>query len=355
VLILSGLDRVRSTIADSILAELNFHRDALAFLKLPIVIWLNNQLLSRLPGIAPDFWSRRTAVYRFTPEPTKELLARLFSLAHKDLVAHQPSTIGKAIKDIIDAERILSKCLRTRFFAVEEADALIAIIQDNIRVLRNEGESGRQIDIAMHLWNIGQVDKQVERFVKELNASDRNIFEYVYTDRNEALLHVAQETQTLLTRYLDELPVCIQKRRRPTLVGLFYGVAIDRLNQIARDLESSVGVSIDQLEPWLADVDHQNDDDDPRGPQDTVESAIGAQASYELESWLRGYNDHLPAIFSESEGKLLKALYSQLTQQEIAEQMGLKLSYVRKLVHELEEKVRLFLLTSETRTRSLPS
>jgi hypothetical protein len=352
VLVLWGLDRIRTIAAESILAELNFHRDALASLKLPIVIWLNNSLLARLPSVAPDFWSRRTAIYRFTPEPTRTLLQRLFSAERKNSTA-QPSVTGKATKEIVNAERLLGKCIKTRAFAVEEADSLIRTIQDNIGILQKECDLGRQIDVGLYLWNIAQVDKAVESFIKELGVSERNIFEYLYTDRNEALLHVAQKMQLLLKQYLDELPAWIQKRKRPSLIKVIHGAAIEKLNEIAADLESSIGISIDQLEPWLTDDDERSDDDEPQGPQDTVASAFGAQASYELESWLTGYNDSRPPIFTDSEGTILKGLYSQLSISEIAQQMGITATRVRKLVRELEEKVRLFLATSESNMQNL--
>src|SRR6185437_2131389 len=84
-LALVGLNRLSPNTANALLRELNFHRDALIALKLPLIIWMTNELLLKLPSLAPDFWSRRTGVYRFSHQASAELLSRLFSDNSEDV------------------------------------------------------------------------------------------------------------------------------------------------------------------------------------------------------------------------------------------------------------------------------
>src|SRR5579859_2773871 len=46
--------------AKKLFVQLNFHRDWLAKLRMPVALWMPSNLLNRLINIAPDFWSRRT-------------------------------------------------------------------------------------------------------------------------------------------------------------------------------------------------------------------------------------------------------------------------------------------------------
>jgi hypothetical protein len=355
VMVLWGLQKLTPPIADAVLRQLNFHRDALAALKVPIVIWLTNELLSRFPGLAPDFWSRRTGIYRFTPQPTRELISRLFSKGKGGASSAHRSDIAKAIDEIRDSERALRKCLRTDSFKVEHPDALMAKIRDNVVALRSQCEGGNPIDVALHLWKLARLDATLERVVGDLSIGERNVFEYLYTDRNEALLFTAQKLPDIFLKYLENIPDRVRKKRRPDLVTDFYQVAIDKLAEIADDLEASIGVSIDQLENTPIDDEHEDDSDFPE-PRSTVESTFGAQASYELESWLTGYNDKRPMVFSETEGQFLKLLYSdQGPMKELAKKVGMSVPRVRKEIRRLEEKVHLYLSNPEKERPSLPS
>lgn len=350
-LLVWGLQRVPRALANQVLAELNFRRDAVLALKLPIVLWLNNEVLARLPSIAPDFWSRRTAIYRFTRQSTKELLKRLFDRGHGRSYSPAESAISKVVKQIGESERQLSKCIRSHSFKVEDADALIIRIQDNITALRAECTSGNPIGVALHLWRLAQLDKVLEQFIDGLSIGDRNVYEYLYTDRNEALLFTAERLPSIFDEYILQLPSRIRRKRRPNLIVIFRSKAIDKLNSIAADLESRIGISIDQLPSALLIDD--SEDSDAEEPLDTVESALGAQASYDLESWLTGYNDERPPVFSASEGELLKLLYSEQPDIEsLSSRIGMSIAKTRKEIHRLEEKVRLFLATSETSGRA---
>lgn len=342
VIALWGLHRLSAQISEVVLKQLNFHRDSLAALKVPIIIWLTNELLSHLPSLAPDFWSRRTGIYRFTPQPTRELLKRLFANGEDGGLSGKETEIGKAISEVRGSERALRKCLRTDSFKVEHADALMAKIHESVLILRKQCENGNPIDVALHLWSLAHLDAHLERILGNMSTGDRNVYEYLYTDRNEALLFTAQKLPQIIEKYLETIPENVRKKRRPNLVKDFFRIAIDKLTDIAGDIDAAIAISIDQLEHVLVDKSEEGDSDEE--PTSTLESTVGAQASYDLESWLTGYNDKRPVLFSEAEGKLLKLLYSaDLPIRELAKEVGLSVPKVRKEIGRLEEKVRLYL------------
>jgi len=57
---------------------LNFQRDAILKLRKPVLLWLTVEETFEIAQNAPDFWSRRTAVYHFDETSAKTLIAKLF-------------------------------------------------------------------------------------------------------------------------------------------------------------------------------------------------------------------------------------------------------------------------------------
>src|SRR5713226_5647985 len=103
-----GMDDLDADDAGRLFVQLNFHRDWLAKLKLPIVLWISSDLLNHLINVAPDFWSRRTSVYYLTKRSTADLLAKLFPRTGGSAPQWAPEpSLSDAFDRILSSEREL--------------------------------------------------------------------------------------------------------------------------------------------------------------------------------------------------------------------------------------------------------
>jgi hypothetical protein len=197
-------------------SELNFQRDALSQLGLPIVVWLTKSEVQQLAALAPDFWSRRHAVYSFEASSIPALLSRIFSkkrAATKTAGVH--NEISKALTDVLAAERELRACLQHRSqFSLGRADELIQRIRRGVEQLETAIRKGRQIEVAMWLWNIAHLDEALEQATHYAESSNRQMYESIYTDRNEALLFMAENIDRVLSDYSDTLEETIREKAR---------------------------------------------------------------------------------------------------------------------------------------------
>jgi hypothetical protein len=347
-----GLDRIGLSGLESIFRELNFHRDALTALGIPIVIWISADNLRLLAAAAPDFWSRRTGVYYFAGASPRDLLKRLFSASTFGTTRLAPSPVAQTLQRLLASERRLSRCMRRKSVSIQEADDCLRHLHADLAALRNHVLDKRAIDVALWLWNVAGLDRDLQVMIERVNKEDRRIFEALYLDRNEALLYTAEQIGAILDEYGKQIDATVRKRKAPALVGIFRRNAGSKLDEIANDLDSYIGVSTTDLERWFDDsYEHPKED-----PSDSLEKTFGAQASYELESWLSGYNDERPQFFSQEEGALLKALYSSsFPLEEISSEFRMTRSAAKKEIQRLEEKVRLFLSTAEKRKQAAVS
>jgi hypothetical protein len=332
-----GIPSMKPTAAERVYAELNFHRDALASLGLPLLVWLTSAQVQKLASTAPDFWSRRTAVYFFNKPSTKELLERLFARDKRGKGA-PPSDVESALLEILGSEKKLSRCLRkSQHFSVEAADAQIKILESSLDHLIQQCKKGRQIEVALWLWNATHVERSLRFFVNGLKEPGmKDVYGYVYTDRSEVILYLAERMPEILAEYGKSVRKKVRQRKRANLVILFKDIAFDRMNEVLAEIEQHEERSVHTLPVWSYEIL-----DDYAGVQVVGESS---QETYELESWLSGYSAKRPDYFSASEARMLKALYSESSDPEaIASDVGLSVKETTRRVAELEAKVRLYL------------
>ncbi len=332
-----GIPSLKATAAERVFAELNFHRDALASLGLPLLVWLTSTQVQKLASTAPDFWSRRTAVYFFNKPSTKDLLGRLFARDKKGKVA-PPSDVESALLEIIASEKKLGRCLRkSQHFSVEAADAQIKILESSLDHLTQQCKKGRQIEVALWLWNATHVERSLRFFVNGLKEPGmRDVYGYVYTDRSEVILYLAERMPEILAGYGKSVRKTVRQRKRANLLNLFRDLAFKRMNEVLAEIGEHEERSVHTLPVWSDETL-----DDYEGAEIVGESS---QATYELESWLSGYSAKRPDYFSAFEARMLKALYSESSEPEaIASEVGLSVKETKKRISELEAKVRLYL------------
>jgi len=329
-----GIPSMGSSRAEQVFVELNFHRDTLASIGLPLLVWLTSPQVQKLASTAPDFWSRRTAVYFFSKPSTKHLLEKLFSRGRKGKVA-RPSDVECAFGEILSAEKQLGKCLRkSQHFSVEAVDAQIKNLESNLGKLAQQCNEGRQIEVALWLWNTTHVERQLLYFVDALEPGAKDVYGYVYTDRSEVILYLAERMPQILADYGKSVRDRVRQRKRANLLILFRNAAFNRMNEVLSEIEKHERMSVHTLPVWS---------------DETLDEAVdiegeSSQATYELESWLSGYSAKQPDYFSAAEARMLKALYSESSDPEtIASEMGLSVTETKRHIATLEAKVRLYL------------
>ncbi len=335
------LDAISSSSLDHLLTELNFHRDALSTIRVPLLLCVSTPELDRLIRLTPDFWSRRSAVYYFTRPSAAELLSKLFSQppVGADKWLADPA-ISDALKTIFSAERELAKCLQDRrSFSLARADELIKRINIGVERLITECQHGRRIEVALWLWDLSHLDYDLQKWLDVLDAAEKNLYEYLYTDRNEVVLYVSEKIINILKKYSRQLEDRIRAKRRVSLMALFRKVAITKLNAMADQLEVSARLAVPE-----ADIDLNSFSSFETNVESPRDNVFRAEAADDLENWLAGHKHQRPEFFSEEEGKLLKFLYSEsLRPKAIAERLGIPEKMVNRKLQYLERKVRLYL------------
>lgn len=335
---LSTLDIVGTQSVDRFFAELNFRRDKLISLGVPILVWLSTDLLRRFVAIAPDFWSRRSTVYYFSRSTADQLIRRLFSrTSNGEEREGTKSPISEALKTVLYSEDELNRCLRhRRSFSLAKADDLIKALRSAVEDLIRECSGGKQLEVGLWLWNLSQLDYDVETMLEKLGGRERDLYQYLYTDRNEVVLHLCEETPRLLARYLDQLEQTIRQGKRVDIVSLLRSVAAGKFGEMVRGLRQAMS----------AEIAESADSFDWPSSSDVESAGAGSRepAAYELESWLSGYSDRRPAFFSEAEGQVLKVLYTEkLTPGALAAMLGIPPRKATAKIRYLERKVRAFL------------
>lgn len=338
-----GIDDLDSAVVGQLFAQLNVHRDWLAQLNIPIVLWISTELLNELANMAPDFWSRRSAVYYFSERTFDDLLTRLFAQERDKSQKWRPEpALSDAFETILSSEKELAYCLRDKTaFSIARIDDCICKIKGGVFQLIEECHKGRQIEVAFWLWSLSHLDSELQDMLDSLKPEQRSLFESLYTDRNEVLLHLSENLSDLLHNYLRSLEENIKKKKRVSLVSRAKGVATSEIRKMASALILSVEIPLSSEMEEFEEFYSARLEQTRREPQ---ENAFLIKAAEDSESWLSGHTNKCPPFFSKEEAKLLKLLYSNASEtMVIAQELGTPLSKATEKVRYLERKVRLYL------------
>lgn len=314
---------------DRFFRELNFQRDSISKLNVPVIIWVNSRQLPRLASRAPDLWSRRTSTLYFDASSISALLERIFGI-DKTAAKGQTDKIAKALREILDAERGLNACLSVqRNFSLRSADAFIQKLKGNVGKLSEECAQGRRLEVALWLWNASQLDLIVERGMRSkqgLNIS-------AYLDGNDLLLALAQQSERLLTQYLSQIERVIRSKETISLLDMITSAAkkiwnkmVTVATQEALRMQSIEPSAIEQYEP---------------SARAALGNSSGGRAAMEFELWLAGAIEKKPKIFTDEEAELLKYLYSKGGNR--TARAPFPAHKIKQIMPLLREKVRLFL------------
>jgi len=333
VIQLTDFDNVAPSDFELVLRQLNFHRDAIAALKVPILLWLSTEQLYSLINEAPDFWSRRTSVYYFTSYSSEQLLAKLF--ARKPLeIANVLSTETEAVQSILEAERSLAKCMNDKAeFSLPKVDRLINEIRTCVDTLSSGCRERKSLEITVNLWTLTHLDRVL---YDRLRAAVRGNaeFQYLNSYENEVLVFLAERLHETLGTYLSQLGKKIRRRQSPDLLSVFRSAATSKMKRVALEIAQTG----QELRGGSADLELYS------LPGESVEDLLRARATRELEFWANGSIDTPPKYLTPEEARIVRHLYnSQSPLMEIsslAEALGMSRHALNAKLRETESKIR---------------
>jgi hypothetical protein len=315
--------------ADKLFGELNFQRDSLAKLQIPIIVWIYSRQLPRLAARAPDFWSRRTAVFYFDTLPISTLLNRLFK-EHEAAESIKPDEISRALGEVMRFERDLQHCLsHRRNFSLPKADGIIQKLRTSMQQLIQESSGGRRIDVTLWLWNASEMNLRLGKYVrisKEVNNS-------AYLDRNGLLLSLAQRIEHILKLYLQKLDQRIRDRRPINLLDMFIAHTSNMWRSMVRHATQDAMQTL-SIEPY--------DFVDARTTSTTwIEDVFQSHVIEQFEAWLAGEINSKPPVFSDEEASVLQYLYRRKGGP--PKKAPVTSRRMKELIPQLQTKVRLWL------------
>ena len=313
---------------DKLFSELNFQRDSLARLEIPMVVWLRTDQVERLASRAPDFWSRRTAIVYFDRLSTDALLDRIFG-RRTQTVDIARDEISKALRDILSAERELDTCLSHKSnFSLPKTDKIIQKLRSSIQQLSRECSRGRKIDVVLWLWNASLMNRKFghdwSRGLTDVSAD---------LDQNELLLSLAAQADKLLNRYLQQVEQRIRSKASISLLGLFITYATniwrDMVRRATRDAMRTLSIEPYDLVEFRS-----------ISPTYT-EDVFRDRALQQFERWLAAEDVKKPMVFTDEEAAVLKYLYRSKSGEKSPRPVPAR--RLSELIPHLERKVRLWL------------
>jgi hypothetical protein len=316
--------------------SLNFQRDAILRLGKSVLLWLTVEDAFEVANHAPDFWSRRTAVYHFDNVSAQALISRLFRnspIPRETFVSD--ASLSECLEIILQKETQLqthvnpqseldiSHAKECQQRLISAANQLLAAVDD-----------GKALELALWLWNLSNLDSDLQVWLSGMDNIHRNRFESIYTDRNEVILSLAGDLSKIIKQYKTGITRHLGKPTPASLLDIFWDRASKYLEEIAWKLSSdSAGDSSTDPNRYGVEID-SNYVYDTR----TIDSEVAAQ---DLESWLSGSTWKRPKYLSEAEGNLLKDLYNGRLVLGRTEQSKAADKRVRGKVEELQNKLRL--------------
>lgn len=285
---------------------LNFQRDSIMRLGRPLLFWLPLEGTFELAKSAPDFWSRRTAVYHFDETPAQSLIARLFrdSPIPRETYAGG-SGLAECLEILLQKEDQLRKLVKPQSeLDVSRAKECQQWLLGAADQLLKATKGGKELELAYCLWNLSDIDSMLQSWLSNLNRRDRSLFGELYTDRNEVLLALAGDLKNTIKRYKANIIRDLGRLKAMSLLALFRDRANVYLNYAARKLARLALES-----PSDMDMFGTGGDDEFEQPYDDWRAIDSEAAAQDLESWLSGRNEARPIYLSNDEGALLKELY----------------------------------------------
>lgn len=322
-----GISELNHQIRTALIHSLNFHRDAVLSLSVPIVIWLTSDDMYLITSKAVDLWSRRTAVYQFEPESAHQLIAKLFRNSPiPQETWKSKDALFECLETVLSKEGQLRECIKgTSELNPTRAKECQNTLLRNAEKLSQALSDGRQVELALWLWNVAGVAGMLRNWLAELDYSSRTTFEGMYADRNELLLVLAEKMPLILRRYKRDLHRALGRMKSASLIETFCDFADRELDKITSQLHALTQFASPEM---FIDAEISGT---------AIQQELTAE---DLEKWLSGQSSKRPRYLTAIEGDLLKSLYNQTPVMQQAHQFGAGHEQVLLQIEALELKLR---------------
>src|SRR5262249_13192882 len=135
--------------------------------------------------------------------------------------------LPNAFENLVRAEENLRKCKGHDHFSLMKTQELKRSIIEAVSELLRSAKNGQNLEIAIWLWNLGQLDDYLIRLLDEL-PRERSYFEQIYELRNDTILELSSELEDILHTY-ETIVLSSKKRQEATLVEVFSKDALGRI------------------------------------------------------------------------------------------------------------------------------
>ena len=311
VAVVEELDLLSDAAFDEQMRRLNFQRDALIALGIPICIWLSNTRLRRLAAVAPDLWSRRTATYQFSGEAIDGLILNLFTgLTEEPETRGEKLTVVRTLSLLIAAEeRLQDRPSMER--GLDENDPDVAVVLRCLNDLTKSCRQGGTLEVALHLGYLTTLDSTV----KDIRARYPSLpFGNIY----DAIVGLAPQMNKILVQYRKHFFSRLKSRAKVSLLGYFFSTA---RGYILSSLKHSSET------PEFVDINYPQElGGFGAATTDWSTTAIeNARSAQRLEEWLQdeAAADEVSAYFTPDERKALRAIAASTDLKELMKTLNL--------------------------------
>jgi hypothetical protein len=326
VAFLLNLDLLSEDAFDEQMNRLNFQRDALIRLGMPVSVWLCNDRLMRLATIAPDLWSRRTSTYQFSNEAINKLIQGLFiNPPVESKNKGNSSSIVQTLNRLIAAEERLRQ--RSTIESPREDDPDVFTISKSIDELIASCKAGKSLEVALDLANLTRLDSKIGKIrVRYPSLPFGNMY--------DAILDMAPQIVSVLLGYKHSWFRRLLKGRKVSLISFFFQVAYGRVYQAL--VKSRQGPQFENL--TSEELDSMAEAGKFGNSFASFENALAAK---ELIEWLLRDKDagEIHASFTSTERELLRALVSTGINQEALRNIGIDVTNLDETLSVLRGKV----------------
>ncbi len=318
----------------ALFSHLNFHRDAISEIGLPLLLWLTSESLTRFAATAPDFWSRRTAVVRLSESPAAERIRALFSGYKPPNVSAFEADMRQSFATVSHCEKELQECLQGEHFSIARIDGKIAKLRQAISVFLSWIERGRALQVTLWMWNALQLDSAFQRRLQNALSSTTAQPDTLLDHRNEVLVQVSANLSTILEEYRESIVECCKNGRR-----------INLRTRILNEVDSALKVVVcSEGEETLSSIDIDHRKVDLLTVDSGAENQLRNKAATQLDLYLSGAASVYPRFFAPDEIRMLKFLYeNRQSIPAFARQFGVSEADASQKVQGLYEKVMLYL------------
>lgn len=295
--------------------HLNFSRDPISAIGVPIVLWFDEVTLVKFAALAPDFWSRRSAVIRLSDTRPTDRIRALFANYRTPKQTIFENEMANAVGAVLDCEGALKKIFGGDSVPIAKIDEKIRRLRGAVSILARWIRSGKAVDVVFWLWNTLQLDAFLQKIAAKRSPEWGTSVDLLLDQRNEVLVRISGAIGVILEEYDNGIKDACAERQPLSLRSKIAAEAEAALRVLASDYADEIGAADARLQSSRNDLDlfyNYNsaiNEFQPALLDPGVEQSLRNKAALELDSYLSGASSSYSHFFTEDEIALLRILY----------------------------------------------